>query len=335
MRLLAASGWAPREIVSPALGLFDRARRYRVQWETGAPRSWTSLAGELAAAGTALCIVNLKRHAQTLAALLIERGVPGLFHLSTNLCPAHRERVLAEVRSRLDKGLPCLLISTQCVEAGVDVDFPVVFRALGPLDSIAQAAGRCNRNGRQPSGGLVRVFLPDDEGYPPGGYRQATTVTRLLLANSGSEEIDLQSPKTYEIYYRTLYDLTRPEEAGKAKKLGDAIALWDFSATAELYRLIDQDAINVLVSYDPEAFHELRGELRAAGRPTARWIRRARRHTVNLYRPKPGDLLWAYLDPASSARRDERAEDWFLLLDESLYDGSLLGLTGAPAVWIA
>ena len=109
------------------------------------------------------------------------RGTPGLAHLSTNLCPAHREQVLAAVRGRLDRGEPCTLVATQCVEAGVDIDFPLVYRALGPLESIAQAAGRCNRNGRLGHLGEVEVFRPEDDRYPPGGYTQAAHVTRALV----------------------------------------------------------------------------------------------------------------------------------------------------------
>ena len=340
VRPLAASGWTPKEIVPKDLNLFERARRTRVVWDVDAPRSWDSLAEELAAAGSALCIVNLKKHALALASLLKERGIPGLFHLSTNLCPAHRERILAEVRSRLDDKLDCLLVSTQCVEAGVDVDFPLVLRAFGPLDAIAQAAGRCNRNGNLPELGLVRVFRPENEGYPPGGYEAATGVTDILLKSRGPEGMDLQSPELFDAYYKTLYGLIgiKERDEGKAKDLTKAIQDLDFSATAELYRLIDQDAINVLVPYDPEEFESLRDELRRTGRLTAGWIRQARPHTVNLYRPKDDDPIRGFLEPAApvkdgKAREEMKAGDWFLLLGEGLYDRGMVGLTGVPENW--
>jgi CRISPR-associated endonuclease/helicase Cas3 len=336
VRKFAASGWQPREIVPERLDLFARARRVRVIWDVEKSRSWEDLAEELAAASSALCIVNLKKHAQELTKRLQQLGAPGLFHLSTNLCPAHRERVLAGVRQRLDDRLPCLLISTQCVEAGVDVDFPLVLRALSPLDAIAQAAGRCNRNGLIREG-VVRVFLPEAEGYPPGGYEAATKVTRALLQKRGPESMDLQSPKLFEEYYRTFYNLTgiTTGEQGKAKELQSAINLLDFEETASLYRLIDQDAINVVVPWDPAAFSVLSDDLHRSGRLTSRWVRRARPHSVNLYRPKNHDPLWAYLNPASRSRKEDQREDWFLLLGETLYDRDRLGLTGAPDVWIA
>jgi CRISPR-associated endonuclease/helicase Cas3 len=335
---LAATGWIPQEIVPSSLNLFERARRTRILWEVEVPRSWESIADELAGSGTALCIVNLKRHACRLASLLLERGILGLFHLSTNLCPAHREEILSKVLQRLDDKLPCLLISTQCVEAGVDVDFPLVLRAFGPLDAIAQAAGRCNRNGLLPDHGIVRVFLPEDEQYPPGGYQQAADVTRMLLKECGPQGMDLQSPDLFDRYYRTLYDLTGISvgDQGKAKELLNSIGRWGFPETAELYRLIDQDAVNVLVPYAADAFSELAAELKQAGKLTTAWVRRARPHTVNLYRPKENDPIRHYLQPAPLGRKGEESKDWFILLDHSLYDRNMLGLTGvSEEAWIA
>jgi CRISPR-associated helicase Cas3/CRISPR-associated endonuclease Cas3-HD len=335
---LAATGWSPWEVVPRNLDLFERARRTKILWEVDVPQSWESIADELAGSGTALCIVNLKRHACRLVSLLLERGIPGLFHLSTNLCPAHREKVLSEVRQRLDAKIPCLLISTQCVEAGVDIDFPLVFRAFGPLDAIAQAAGRCNRNGLLPDYGIVRVFLPEDEQYPPGGYQQAADVTRMLLKERGPQGIDLQSPDLFDRYYRTLYDLTGISvgDQGKAKELLNSIGRWGFPETAELYRLIDQDAVNVLVPYAADAFSELAAELKQAGKLTTAWVRRARPYTVNLYRPKENDPIRHYLQPAPLGRKGEESKDWFILLDHGLYDRNMLGLTGvSEEAWIA
>jgi CRISPR-associated helicase Cas3/CRISPR-associated endonuclease Cas3-HD len=335
---LAATGWIPQEIVPSSLDLFERARRVKVLWDADVHQSWESIADDLMDAGTALCIVNLKRHAQRLTSLLLERRVPGLFHLSTNLCPAHREIILSEVRQRLDAKLPCLLISTQCVEAGVDIDFPLVLRAFGPLDAVAQAAGRCNRNGLLTDHGIIRVFLPEDEQYPPGGYQQAADVTHMLLKERGPQGMDLQSPDLFALYYRTLYDLTGISvgDQGKVKELLEAIGRWGFPETAEHYRLIDQDAVNVLVPYSAAAFAELAAKLKQAGKLTAGWVRRARPHTVNLYRPKENDPIRHYLQPAPLGRKGEESKDWFILLNHALYDRTMLGLTGvSEEAWIA
>ncbi|MCX5999800.1 MAG: CRISPR-associated helicase/endonuclease Cas3, partial [Chloroflexi bacterium] len=174
-------GWQPDEIVPPSLNLFQRARRTRVEApDFDRPVTWAQLAGRLASHEQVLCVVNLKKQLSRLFDLLQQHGTDGLLCLSTNMCPAHREVVLSMVKERLASGRVCRLISTKCVEAGVAIDFPAVYRAFGPLDAIAQAAGRCNRNGRAERG-TVSVFLPEEEGYPDGAYRQAADTTRILL----------------------------------------------------------------------------------------------------------------------------------------------------------
>ena len=150
----AGSGWKPREIVADQAELFQHSKRVSVEWRTD-PQSWATIADEIAAKPDTMAIVNLRRDAASLTALLAERGGDEpLYHLSTNMVVAHRRQVLDRV-----KLAPCRLIATQCVEAGVDLDFRRVFRAWAPLDSIAQAAGRCNRHGR-PELGVVVVFTP-------------------------------------------------------------------------------------------------------------------------------------------------------------------------------
>lgn len=332
---LCSAGWQPSEIIRQPECLFRRVKRYRPEWRIAKPIAWSELAGEIAAEQRGLVIVNLKRHARDLTAALAKRCAEGdVFHLSTNLCPSHRESMLREVRDRLKAGSQrrCLLIATQCVEAGVDLDFPVVWRALAPLEAIAQAAGRANRNGRLTDGGMVHVFLPEDEGYPPGGYEQATDVTRGLFAERGPEGMDLNSPSLFRDYFQRLYDLTKVTD--RWEELRRAITARDFVATAELYRLIGKEAIEILVPYDPDEFRRLRRELLATGRLTQPWIRRARRHAVSVFRPKPDDPLWQVLEPAPLGR-GESSDEWFLLLQEKAYDRSLLGLLAAEAQWIA
>lgn len=327
-----ACGWQPEEIVPAALRLFDRARRTKVVWPEPERRtSWDELAGSLASddCRRSLCVVNLKRHALELFQKLRDRKVDedSLFHLSTNMCPAHRKAVLDEVRQRLSvkDGKPCRLISTQCVEAGVDLDFPVVYRAWGPLDSIAQAAGRCNRNGLLGTG-EVRVFVPDDERYPPGAYEQAAAVTRVI---AGTSALDIDDPAMFLEYFRQLYGISRPED--RNRELTDAILRKDFAEVARLYRVIEQDAVNVLVPYQPVEFKKLAEGARGYVGLTRDWILRARPYAVSLYRPKRGAPIRDRIVPLPAGRGEE-SDDWFEYVGDAKDYDPKTGLTVAGPI---
>jgi CRISPR-associated endonuclease/helicase Cas3 len=337
---IALSGWQPHEIVPDTLDLFARLDRVEMQWRVDRATLWRELAAEVAALPRSLVVVNLKRHAVELLELVKRlAGDDGVFHLSTNMCPLHRRRVLEEVRVRLDDPAqpPCRLISTQCIEAGVDVDFPVLYRALAPLDSIAQAAGRCNRHGRLPGKGRVIVFLPDDEerkAYPPGGYRQGAGVTRQLLAELGPSGMDLRSPALFRRYYTTLYGLKGIDtgEHASSQDIEAAIGRLDFPEIDRLYRLIEKDAIDVLVPYEPEQVEQLLDRLSGRRYVPAPWLRDARPHMVSVYRPKPRDPLWSYLAPLIPDA--DLAGSTYRLIDSNLYDRKQLGLREAPTIWI-
>jgi len=309
-------GWEPSEIVPQNLNLFERAKRTFVEWPIDLEHSisWVDLSERLAKDSQALCIVNLKRHALVLYRELKAKKTEGLLHLSTNMCPAHRRQVLEEVKRRLLEAVPCLLISTQCVEAGVDLDFPTVFRAWGPLEAIAQAAGRCNRNGKSQVG-KVHVFVPEEENYPDGAYRQAADVTRILFNQRANDPLDIDSPQTFEKYYRDLYDLTEPQNRNAA--LTEALAGLDFDGTAGQYRVIDKGTVNVLVPYDLVLFEEFRDEVLQTGL-TRQWIAKARPYTVGLFRPRDDDPVRWHLQ-SISGRHGTPSEDWFIYTNVDHY----------------
>ena len=316
-----SAGWMPQEIVRDAPRLFDGTRRVEIEWpDLSVPTSWPTLAARLRDTGSALCVVNLKRHAQELVAALQACGVQHVTHLSTSMCPAHRSEVLESVRGKLRNDEPCILVSTQCVEAGVDIDFPHAFRAFGPLDAIAQVAGRCNRHGTRERGGKLVVFLPEEEQYPPGGgYGQAAATAKALLREMGGERLDLARPETFDAYYRRLYDLIDPANANA--DLADAIKRRDFVGVARSFRVIDQNAVNLLVAYDGAAFAALREELARKGRLSAHWVRRARPHAINLFRGALDRTL--NLEPVPAG--DGESTDWYVYIDPSHYS-PLLGL---------
>ncbi len=321
VKAYAPSGWKPTEIVPPELGLYVRAKRTQVEWRHENDRlSWHEVAQEILTHKQALCIVNMRAHATelftTLSNLVTGTGAPALYHLSTLMCPAHRSKVLEEVRERLKNGYRCVLIATQCIEAGVDVDFPVVYRAFGPLDAIAQAAGRCNRNGNLPVGRVI-VFVPQTEDgkrlYPDASYRQAASVAKSLGPHP-----DIHDPGVFTRYYRNLFSTVgvADQDGAYEESLINAIKRLDFVDTAERYRLIPDDSVNILVPFDTTRYRELADKVRQTGL-TAAWIREARPHTIAFFRPSRNTPLVQFLEPLRI--RGEKTDDWYI--DTRIDDG--------------
>ena len=147
-----------------------------------------------------LCIVNSKKHARELYASIGESEEN--FHLSTNMYPEHRKKVLAEIRQKLKNDEPCRLISTQLIEAGVDVDFPVVYRSLSGVDSLQQAAGRCNREGKLPEYGKFFVFIPAERKYAASPYLEQTAGVSATLSDRNYLSLD-----TVKAYFKELFSI--------------------------------------------------------------------------------------------------------------------------------
>jgi len=242
--LPASLGKTPaRELVDDPTAWADSFKRVEVDWR---PRKVTAseLAEEVRVetdrSGSVLVVLNSIADAVELAEQL--RDVQGLLHLSTNLCPAHRRQVIDKVERRLDAGDPCVLITTQIVEAGVDLDFPVGFRVVAPATSIAQAAGRVNRHGRTPSARLIVVDL-DGGRCPPDEYLVGQRITRNLL-NDG---VDLLSPSGTDRYFRLLFDAAQSKLS--ALDIIERCEHGDYPAVADAYRLITDSGEPVLVRW--------------------------------------------------------------------------------------
>lgn len=270
--------WKPVEI-NPRPDVFATAlRRTEIVLEPRTcPLDWPALAARLASHDQTLCVVNTTAHARDLFRLL---PAEDRFHLSSRLCPSHRLAVLAEIRQRLDRSRPkpCRLVSTQLIEAGVDVDFPAVYRAFGPLDSIIQTAGRCNREGRQVGLGRVTVFHPADPAMPPGVYRLAAAKTEDFLSRHPAAALD--QPATYARYFEEFYRLAGPDAADRDAVLALS-QTYDFPAASEKCRLIDADTRAVIVEWGKGA--ALIEKLQRERHLTADECRRAQRFSVNLY----------------------------------------------------
>ena len=218
----------------------------RVKYETpSGPWSWDEVARRLLDASLekrAMVVLNTRKDA---LALLDKLDGEPVLHLSTLLCGSHRRAVLEEVRRRLETGEPCLLVATQVVEAGVDLDFPVVFRALGPLDRIVQAAGRCNREGLLDIPGRVVVFEPEEGSVPKGEYAAAYGEAKSMLERPS---FDLHDPEVFREYFRRLYQDVPTDQEGIQKLRRE----FDYPEVARLYRLISNTSVPVIVRYPPD-----------------------------------------------------------------------------------
>ncbi|MGV9823750.1 CRISPR-associated helicase Cas3' [Nocardia xishanensis] len=190
-----------REVISEPQSLFTRARRVRYQWRLDPKPTWQEVSDEVGGLGQALVVVNSIADAGELYRLLADRRAD-VWHLSTMMCPRHRRAALERITERLRAGQPTVVVSTPLIEAGVDLSFPVVWRAIAPADSLQQAGGRANRGGEYPDGGMVVIFDPAD-GRAPADY---ATPSELAVSCFGPAGPDLDDQDALAGYYRQLYD---------------------------------------------------------------------------------------------------------------------------------
>lgn len=273
------------EIVDNPSSLHQKLKRVtlEVPGDLNLPLSWSNLADQLQKCPSVLCVVNRKDDCLKLHAQMPD----GTFHLSGLMCGAHKSKIIQQIRDKLSKGLPTRVISTQVVEAGVDFDFPVVYRALAGLDSIAQAAGRCNREGKLPNGNVV-VFVPPSQ-FPPGYLRQAGELGRRLLAQNTTDHL---SPAQFNLFFRELYWIQGQnlDRYGILKDLvPDAQFRFSFRTASHKFNIIDDSQqAPVLVRYGKGA--DLIDLLYTIG-PNRQLMRKFQRYVVNIPRYLIGKLV--------------------------------------------
>jgi CRISPR-associated endonuclease/helicase Cas3 len=269
-----------REIVPDSVRAFERLRRVKVCWpQVDVPVTWESLATEISREADVLAVVHKRRDARDLCSVLDGLlGTTSTLHLSALMCPAHRSTVLAEIKRRKLAGIPIRLISTQLVEAGVDLDFAVVYRALAGLDSLAQAAGRCNREGRLSTLGELRVFRAPTR--PPRGLlTTALSITEGMLKGG---PLDLNDPTIFRTFFRRLYANAPSLDAHDIQSLRERFC---FRQVAEKFKLIEDSwsAPLVVPFADPsgrtDEVARLLAELANAG-PSRQRLRSLQRYTV-------------------------------------------------------
>ena len=317
-----------REIMSDPDFLYSKLERVNVRlpadWNTSV--SWDALASEISQHESALTIVNRRKDARELWQRLPE----GTLHLSALMCGEHRSKTIKQIRARLKDNIPTRVVSTQLVEAGVDVDFPVVYRALAGLDSIAQAAGRCNREGRLTEAGKqgeVIVFIPPQPA-PPGLLKKGEDACRSVLYGHFGKPLERA---LFARYFEKLYHACNLDAHGINKLLevdGQTLAV-NFRTAAEKFKLIqDEDSAPVIVCYRGENGKDgtidiLLNTLRKKG--PKRWLmRKLQRYTVTIHRREVIKLL-------AQGDVEEIIPGLYVQVSDWLYDSNLgLNLDGSP-----
>lgn len=283
-----------REIIDDPDALYRQLDRVSVElpadWNT--PTPWAEIANRIAQEDCVLAIVNSRKAARELHRLL----PAGTLHLSALMCGAHRSEVIGQIKHRLDakrKGLddaPLRVVATNLVEAGVDLDFPVVYRALAGLDSIAQAAGRCNREGRLPDKGRVVVFVPP-ESPPKGLLSKGATACRSLLDDRPENPLDRQ---LFERYFKHLYYECDLDAKGIRKLLAvDRDLAVSFRTAAEQFQLIDdRESALVVVWYEARRDDIDSWLATLASQGPERWLmRKLQRFTVSIHQRVADKML--------------------------------------------
>ena len=266
-----------REIISDVPALYCALERVQVEKpiDMNVRRSWEDLAAELKGHESVLVIVNTRKDCRALFDLM----PAGTIHLSALMCGEHRSQVITEIKRHLKAGEPVRVVSTQLVEAGVDLDFPVVYRALAGLDSIAQAAGRCNREGRLDKGRVV-VFVPP-KAPPKGMLTFGEQATRSIWYGHEGNPL---SHDLYQRYFEQYFgSVDNDEQAITPLLTRDAgSGVVQFRSAAEKFRLInEQGSHQILVPFGSKA-ENLIGVLRS-GEVNRGILRKLQRYSVSVY----------------------------------------------------
>lgn len=266
------------EIVTSPARYFQQLQRVSVEFV--GRKTDAELADLLKKEQRVLCIVSTKPQAREVFELLQNKS--GIFHLSTNMYPLHRQRVLLQIRARLAQGKTCRVVSTSLVEAGVDLDFPVVYRAMAGLDSIAQAAGRCNREGRlNEQGELGRVYVFESASPPsmPWLKRCVSRAGETLRALPGKDPLGMEMMRRY---FELLYDVQELDGKKIMQLLNrlDRDLVFPFREAAEKFRFIEEESVGVVIAIEPETETLVR-ELRYA-QYTRSVLRKLQPYTVSV-----------------------------------------------------
>lgn len=281
--------WRPRfpvgfsgtcEIVTNPRRHFTMLQRVEARWpkDLYSAEPWPILAARIVGHPQSLTIVHRRDDARRLWQLLPYDTL----HLSAAMCPKHRSQVLREIRRRLAENEACRVVSTQLVEAGVDVDFPVVFRALAGLDSLAQAAGRCNREGKA-ARGILEIFVAETQ-PPPGELRKALDAARIVASKIGGEPDLFTNPEIFTTYFLQFYGTPVDE-----KRIQTDREALHFATVAENFQMIENGQESLVVPFDRQC-EEIVDALRKGEGSRRILRRRLQQYTVAIPRRQMSDL---------------------------------------------
>ncbi|MDH4412048.1 MAG: CRISPR-associated helicase Cas3' [Rhizobium sp.] len=322
-----------RELAPDPHGLAHRLRRARIVH--AGPMDNAALIAALERENQALVIVNSRKHALELFREAQERGLPGLIHMTTRQYAAHRRQILADVRARLKTDEPCLLIATSLIEAGVDVDFPRVWRAEAGLDSVVQAAGRCNREGRRPvEHCIVSIFSTPD--YTPPTEIAGLVGDMKRMINGHDDLLSLNAIKAYfgEVYWR-LGERLDGKEKKKAILPRFSISSqgtdFAFRSVAEDFRMVDSAMVPVIVAGDSVS-KKVVSELEIEAISSGSLARRLQTYCVQV--PVNARDLLCRNGHVRFVRPDLRGDQFAVLETESLYRDDV-GLLWEDAEYLA
>lgn len=265
----------PIELAPNPENLFSKLERVHYYNFSNEKWDWEKIEEEIQSSERVMAVMNTKKDAHELWIALADKSA---YHLSATMCGAHRRKVLDEIREKLKNKEECKLISTQVVEAGVDVDFDKVLRAIGPLDRIVQAAGRCNREGKLRKGDVV-IFNPLYGSFPKGVYGSALHSASQLL-NNPEIKLDMNKPETFPNYFSKLYQNIQFDPNGVEQ---NRMKL-KFDHVARDFKMIDDDSVSVIVNYEPEKVQKLLDKLKNVPQTAKETIRKLQPYMVSLPR---------------------------------------------------
>ena len=303
-----------RELAPDPVRLAQELRRVVIR--TGAVMNDAALVAALADAPQGVVIVNSRKHALDLFRAAQSSGLDGLIHLTTRQYPAHRRRIIEDIRARLKAGTPCRLIATSLIEAGVDLDFPVGWRAEAGLDSVIQAAGRVNREGKRLLAESVLTVFEAPDYAPPPEVAQLAKAMRSTAARFD----DLLSPETIRDWFNEVYWTVGVDRMGekmaKSPIFNQSFTDFPFRTMAETYRMIDSPMVPVIVSGDNTAA-KIIAQLSVEAVPSAALARALQPYTVQI--PQKAREVLRLNGKGAFEASGIRGDQFFVLKEASLY----------------